>query len=82
MTSAGVGVAVHLDGFTAAGLAAHRALAAAGGSPVRGPVRCLGGESERVVVRFSFFARFYEASGASARDLYFANPRRNRFAPE
>ncbi len=26
MTSAGVGVAVHLDGFTAAGLAAHRAL--------------------------------------------------------
>ena len=30
MTSAGVGVAVHLDGFTAAGLAAHRALAAAG----------------------------------------------------
>ena len=27
MTSAGVGVAVHLDGFTAAGLAAHRALA-------------------------------------------------------
>ena len=30
MTSAGVGVAVHLDGFTAAGLAAHRALTAAG----------------------------------------------------
>jgi small ligand-binding sensory domain FIST len=30
MNSAGVGVAVHLDGFTAAGLAAHRALAAAG----------------------------------------------------
>src|SRR5204862_6135950 len=30
MISAGVGVAVHLDGFTAAGLAAHRALAAAG----------------------------------------------------
>ena len=30
MTSAGVGVAVHLDGFTAAGLAAHRALVAAG----------------------------------------------------
>ena len=29
MTSAGVGVAVHLDGFTAAGLAAHRALLAA-----------------------------------------------------
>ena len=30
MTSAGVGVAVHLDGFTAAGLASHRALVAAG----------------------------------------------------
>src|SRR6185369_8176749 len=30
MNAAGVGVAVHLDGFTAAGLAAHRALAAAG----------------------------------------------------
>lgn len=30
MTSAGVGVAVHADGFTAAGLAAHRALVAAG----------------------------------------------------
>ena len=33
MTSAGVGVAVHLDGFTAAGLAAHRALTAAGRTP-------------------------------------------------
>src|SRR4051812_23747382 len=30
MISAGVGVAVHMDGFTAAGLAAHRALVAAG----------------------------------------------------
>jgi small ligand-binding sensory domain FIST len=30
MTSAGAGVAVHLDGFTAAGLAAHRAMTAAG----------------------------------------------------
>jgi small ligand-binding sensory domain FIST len=30
MTSAGVGVAVHPDGFTAAGLAAHRALVSAG----------------------------------------------------
>jgi small ligand-binding sensory domain FIST len=30
MTSAGVGVAVHADGFTAAGLATHRALVAAG----------------------------------------------------
>src|SRR5215470_12984633 len=30
MMSAGVGVAVHADGFTAAGLAAHRALVAAG----------------------------------------------------
>src|SRR3954452_18389560 len=30
MTSAGVGVAIHADGFTAAGLAAHRALVAAG----------------------------------------------------
>jgi small ligand-binding sensory domain FIST len=30
MTSAGTGVAVHLDGFTAAGLAAHRALTSAG----------------------------------------------------
>jgi small ligand-binding sensory domain FIST len=30
LTSAGVGVGVHLDGFTAAGLAAHRALVAAG----------------------------------------------------
>ena len=30
MTSAGVGVAVQPDGFTAAGLAAHRALVAAG----------------------------------------------------
>jgi hypothetical protein len=39
---------------------------AAGGSLVHGLVRCLGGESERVVVRCSFFARFYEASGASA----------------
>jgi small ligand-binding sensory domain FIST len=34
MTSAGVGVAVHLDGFTAAGLAAHRALTSAGGADV------------------------------------------------
>jgi small ligand-binding sensory domain FIST len=34
MTSAGVGVAVHLDGFTAAGLAAHRALVSAGTTSV------------------------------------------------
>ncbi len=34
MTSAGAGVAVHLDGFTAAGLAAHRAHASAGGGDV------------------------------------------------
>ena len=34
MTSAGVGVAVNPDGFTAAGLAAHRALVAAGPAPV------------------------------------------------
>jgi small ligand-binding sensory domain FIST len=34
MTSAGVGVAVNQDGFTAAGLAAHRALVAAGPAPV------------------------------------------------
>ena len=34
MLVAGAGAAVHADGFTAAGLAAHRALAAAGSSPV------------------------------------------------
>ena len=34
MTSAGVGVAINPDGFTAAGLAAHRALVAAGPEPV------------------------------------------------
>ncbi len=34
MTTAGAGVAVHLDGFTAAGLAAHRALTSAGGGTV------------------------------------------------
>jgi small ligand-binding sensory domain FIST len=34
MTSAGVGVAVHLDGFTAAGLAAHRARTAANADAV------------------------------------------------
>ena len=34
MTSAGVGVAVNSDGFTAAGLAAHRARTAAGGASV------------------------------------------------
>jgi small ligand-binding sensory domain FIST len=34
MTTAGAGVAVHLDGFTAAGLAAHRALTSAGAGTV------------------------------------------------
>ncbi|HEY4185430.1 MAG TPA: FIST N-terminal domain-containing protein [Polyangia bacterium] len=34
MTSAGVGVAVHLDGFTAAGLAAHRAMTSAGSADI------------------------------------------------
>ncbi|HLK88744.1 MAG TPA: FIST N-terminal domain-containing protein [Polyangia bacterium] len=34
MTSAGAGVAVHLDGFTAAGLAAHRAHVSAGSGDV------------------------------------------------
>ena len=61
MTSAGAGVAVHLDGFTAAGLAAHRALTAAGagarraGDGVRGDAprrrrvrgRAVGGRSGR-----------------------------------
>ena len=36
--------------------------------------RCLGGQSERIIVRSSFLPVFYEASGTSARDLNFATP--------
>ena len=44
-------------------------------------VRSLGGHRKRVIVRVCFFARFYEASGASARYQSFAYSRRNYFAP-
>ena len=51
MTSAGVGVAVHLDGFTAAGLAAHRALAAAGTRTAERRDRVRGHQARRRRIR-------------------------------
>ena len=51
MLVAGAGAAVHADGFTAAGLAAHRALAAAGSARVTAVLVFAGGAARRRRIR-------------------------------